>query len=150
MNVKIQGEMTVSDLVKKITSHFVERGDRNLKGLENELANLNVDAIEEFVDFDSEKYCKTVVHRVDQFEVMLICWLPHQQTPFHSHPANGCLMKILKGQLNEKRTKENGDKGIVLVKNEVTFLGEGEMHTITNMEDRSISLHIYSPSRFYN
>ena len=139
--------MTISELTNKISSHLQED---DLSDFKNKLENLNFDTIKEFIEFDTEKYNKIILHQVPQFEIILICWLPHQQTLEHKHPKNGCLMKLFKGQLKDiRRTKEEAIETVVN-ENEVTYIEGGEIHMISNMEEKSISLHIYSPGQFYS
>ncbi len=139
--------MTISELTNKISSHLQED---DLSDFKNKLENLNFDTIKEFIEFDTEKYNKIILHQVPQFEIILICWLPHQQTLEHKHPKNGCLMKLFKGQLKDiRRTKEEAIETVVN-ENEVTYIEGGEIHMISNMEEKSISLHIYSPGKFYS
>tara|TARA_B100000809_G_scaffold262247_1_gene312812 strand:- start:929 stop:1348 length:420 start_codon:yes stop_codon:yes gene_type:complete len=139
--------VTISELTNKISSHLQED---DLSDFKNKLENLNFDTIKEFIEFDTEKYNKIILHQVPQFEIILICWLPHQQTLEHKHPKNGCLMKLFKGQLKDiRRTKEEAIETVVN-ENEVTYIEGGEIHMISNMEEKSISLHIYSPGKFYS
>ncbi len=140
--------MTISELTKKINSHLKE--NNNLREFKNQLESFNFDSISEFVEFDPENYKKIILHQVDQFEIILICWLPNQQTPEHRHPENGCLMKLYKGKLKDIRRTEEGAFETIVNENEITYIEGGEIHMISNMEENSVSLHIYSPGKFYN
>ena len=138
--------MTISELVNKINFHLK---DRNLSDFRNQLEKLSFDSIKEFIEFNSEKYNKIILHQEVQFEIILICWLPNQQTLEHKYPNNGCLMKLFKGQLNDiRRLKKEGIETVVN-ENEITYIEGGDIHMISNMGEKSISLHIYSPGNFY-
>jgi cysteine dioxygenase len=139
--------MTISELTDKITIHLQEN---SLKDFKNQLEDFNFDSIAERIEFDSEKYKKVILHQVDLFEIILICWLPHQQTPKHKHPDNGCLMKLFQGQLNDIRITEAAAIETIVNANEITYIEGAEIHTISNMTEKSISLHIYAPGNFYN
>ena len=139
--------MTISELTNKISLHLQENSLRNFK---NQLEDFNFDSIVEFIEFDSEKYKKIILHQVDLFEIILICWLPHQQTPKHKHPDNGCLMKLFQGQLNDIRITEEAAIETIVGANEITYIEGAEIHRISNMAEKSISLHIYAPGKFYN
>ena len=138
--------MTIPILTKKISDHLIEN---NLRDFKNQLEDLSFDSIKEFIEFDQENYNKIVLHQADQFEIILICWLPHQQTPKHRHPDNGCLMKLFKGKLNDIRITEVDSNNTIVNSNEITYIEGAEIHKILNMEEKSISLHIYSPGKYY-
>ena len=58
-------------------------------------------------------------------------------------------MKLFKGQLNDiRRLKKEGIETVVN-ENEITYIEGGDIHMISNMGKKSISLHIYSPGNFY-
>lgn len=139
--------MIISELTNKIISHLKES---NLSDFEDQLENLNFDSIKEFIEYDTEKYNKIVLHQVAQFEIILICWLPHQQTLEHKHPKNGCLMKMFKGQLKDIRRMKKEVIETVVKENKITYIEGAEVHMISNMEKKSISLHIYAPGKFYD
>lgn len=139
--------MTISELTTKIRTHL--QGN-SLKDFKNQLEDFDFDSIAEFIEFDTEKYKKVILHQVDLFELILICWLPHQQTPKHKHPDNGCLMKLFQGQLNDIRITEDEAIETMVNENETTYIEGAEIHMISNMVKKSISLHIYAPGKFYN
>ena len=53
----------------------------------------------------------------------IITWLPNQTSDFHNHPKNGCLMKILSGNLKEIRLDIDKNQKInILKKNDIIFI----------------------------
>lgn len=100
------------------------------------------------VQFKEEKYCKRILYRDKNIECILIGWLPGQRTPPHSHPKNGCVMRVLSGSLCEIRQK----KKVTLMEQSVSFIGGGQTHSIFNASDTcpAVSFHVYSPPCFYN
>ena len=43
------------------------------------------------------------LYRNNDFEILLINWDKHQGSPIHNHADNGCVLKMMKGELFEKR-----------------------------------------------
>lgn len=104
-----------------------------------------------YIKFSDKKYCKNLVYRNHTFEIYLICWKPNQKTNLHKHPENGCLMKILEGELKEERVYWGTIKEKICKKNNILFIKGKEEHIIENISDKNaISIHIYSPPRFYD
>jgi len=53
------------------------------------------------VYFDNNKYNRNTVYENENIEMVIISWNNNQKSGLHDHPKNGCLMKILDGELNE-------------------------------------------------
>jgi hypothetical protein len=97
----------------------------------------------------TKPYQKTLLFRNEHFDVYQINWSIYSETPIHCHPKNGCLLKVVSGLLEE--TKYN-DKEIVSIynKNDISYIDDSiGKHKIKALED-SISIHIYSPPKFYD
>lgn len=139
--------MTISFLINSIDAHLKEN---KLRSYANELKNLNIDSVLEFISFNRDTYNKVILHQEDRFEVILICWLPNQKTPFHQHPKNGCLMKVFNGPLKDIRKIEGKTIETIVPSDHITYIEGGETHMISNMQEKAISIHIYSPGKFYN
>ena len=97
---------------------------------------------------------KTLISKDENFEVFLIKWYPRSNIPLHDHSNNGCIMKILKGELEEGRYKYGCIKDNYvqymenkLIQGDVSFIhNQMGLHTINNNTDETAySLHIYSP-----
>jgi hypothetical protein len=90
------------------------------------------------------------------FDCYLIIWpLETGMSRIHNHAQNGCLQKVLKGSLREKRySKENGIYTLlndrILPKGSVGYIDDAYgLHSLGNaFEQPAISLHIYSPPGF--
>lgn len=93
-------------------------------------------------------YKKNTIYQNKYFEIVVISWAKNTITPIHSHPENGCILKVLEGKLIENFY----DNEIIITqlnKDNISCRNGGEIHTITALED-SYSLHIYSPPGFYD
>ncbi len=89
----------------------------------------------------------------DQLKLVLIHWVPGKFSSIHGHAQGGCVFKVLKGRLQEKRYTPDEAQQLLAVSN---FENQGmayiddEMayHAVGNPFDESaISLHAYTPGR---
>lgn len=108
------------------------------------------------VNFDEIKdnilkdYVRIPIKMNEKFDIYILVW-KKCITKIHNHPSNGCLMKILEGKLIENRfdKKLNKISTQKLNKNKISYIDDSICyHNIQNMDDISISLHIYSPPNF--
>lgn len=101
--------------------------------------------------FCTESYKRNHIYGDEYIDVYVICWNDKQESGIHDHPDNGCLLRIMEGNLREdiytniqgvvKKTKTN-----YLHKNEISYkIGETGLHNIINEDNKAISLHVYSP-----
>ena len=84
-----------------------------------------------YIDFNTDYYKRIKLDKYsnDKFELILICWNKDQITKIHSHSDNGCLMKILEGEIEEiiyDKNKNIINKNIykknIYKKNNVSFI----------------------------
>ena len=106
---------------------------------------------------DDTTYYRQVVFINKYIEIVIITWSPQQESKIHDHPENGCLMKILIGNLSEITYDKDLSKinETLLNKDDITYIESNKtLHKIKNNYDISCSLHIYSPPKhkikFYN
>ena len=92
---------------------------------------------------------KNLVHRDKLFEIFLINWPHNYQSQIHNHAENGCLLKVLKGCLQERIYHTNLELLDVKDRNcrSISYLDDSiGYHSIRNTNTtNSVSLHIYSP-----
>lgn len=138
--------------LKKIISEL-EKTDKKIHELEYLLEGFNDENWKEYISFSDKSYTKNLIFRNEKYEIYLICWNKKQMSMIHDHPENGCILKVLKGQLIEYRydTKEielielfNHTEGsIAYIDNNIGY------HKVGNdSNNKAISLHIYSPPKF--
>lgn len=121
---------------------------------------------------NTHSYTRVIIPNMsnDLFELILICWDKNQTSPIHNHPENGCILKVLQGELTEDvYVRENIDtlhsevldktylhtKTRINPTNSISYMcGDDVIHKISNTnlnEDemcQTVSLHIYSPPKF--
>tara|TARA_B110000977_G_C10940487_1_gene440694 strand:+ start:145 stop:588 length:444 start_codon:yes stop_codon:yes gene_type:complete len=105
----------------------------------------------QYVKFNDDHYSKQLVYKNYSFEAYVICWKPGQSSNIHSHPKNGCIMKVLEGTLREERYGTISITEKICKKNDILFIRDTDQHVIENISDTKplITLHIYSPPGFY-
>lgn len=143
---------TLHELTDVITLKLKE--NIKLKDLEYLLENyIGVDW-QSFVQFNDNKYYKNNIFTNEFIDIFIISWNNNQQSGIHDHPENGCLLKILKGSLQEDVYIKNDNEYKFIKTN---YLNESDIsykenklciHNILNGNNKTISLHIYSPSNY--
>lgn len=53
-----------------------------------------------YLFFDDHFYTRNLIYRDDLFEVMAICWQPHQKTAVHTHNGQLCWMLTQRGNIS--------------------------------------------------
>ena len=103
--------------------------------------------------YDINTYKKNLVYRDKDFEIFVVCWSENQGTQIHDHAANGCILKVLQGELTEYKynikslkLKEFNN----LSTNSISYIdNDCSYHKIINNNDmNAVSLHIYSPPNY--
>jgi len=123
--------------------------------------HFNVDNLK--ILFNELNCVKTNVYSNEYIDIFIICWNNNQYSKIHDHAEKGCLMKVLKGELQEdlycfgpastsplqgKRpiTQPAYIRSMILQDNDVSYReGNEYLHNIVNKNCKTISLHIYSP-----
>ena len=128
--------------------------NNNLFDLIPLVVKYNIDNIDwkKYVKFNKSYYnrIKLEEYSNNMFEFVLICWLPKQKSLIHNHPTNGCIMKILEGNIEETLYDNNMNITSInmYVTNDTTYIDNNKgIHKI-NPLDKSVTLHIYSPPNY--
>jgi len=98
-----------------------------------------------------DPYNKTNVFYNDLIDIYIITWSKNNESKIHTHPENGCLMKILNGCLIEEKYDDKLKllKTSALKMNNISYIeGHKILHKIKNEDNISVSLHIYSPPNY--
>jgi tellurite resistance-related uncharacterized protein len=90
-------------------------------------------------------------------DMYVIVWPKHFTSKFHDHAKNGCILKVLQGNLTE--IVFTADSKIVkrrLCENDCNYMSNSMgVHKIeNNSDDVAVTLHVYSPkkhvTRYFN
>lgn len=102
------------------------------------------------------KFYKFLINSTDRMEMYLIIWHKGAESTIHDHPIEGCVVKVLEGELFESSYMNVGNKNCVFFKNSVISqdnisnkTGNMILHKIQNTSDSiSASLHVYMSTGF--
>lgn len=134
----------LNKLFNSLNLHFKNNNFYNLKHI---IKNYSGNDWNNYVKFSNNNYFKNTIYKNKDLELVIISWNINQFTNFHNHPDNGCFLKVLDGQLVEQTIKNNVSYANLLNKNSIGFQkGKDGIHKITSLQ-KSVSLHIYSPSQ---
>lgn len=112
------------------------------------------DELSDFLNFEDEKYQRNLLKFSQNYEVLLLCFKPGQQTPVHDHAGSACGVKVIQGSGTEIAyvpTEEGGLKEVSTAKlpaGGVVGSNDMDIHLLGNMEDDGqnlVTLHVYSP-----
>lgn len=145
---------TLKELAEAIEQEMMIR--EQLEGLEEMIQEYKGEDWKEYKQYCDYGYKRNMVHKGERVEILIICWKIGQYAAIHDHPKNGCILKILKGKLTEKKYKMTEDKELIcykeqtLKRDEYSYQeGEEGLHEMKNEgEECVISLHIYSPVNY--
>jgi cysteine dioxygenase len=99
-------------------------------------------------------YYKKLIYNNDKFELYLIFWSPYASSPIHDHPEQGCILKLLSGKLieevfiNKNNTIKFDNRNYISVNDINNRNGNEILHKIINLDELSVSLHLYFPPKF--
>lgn len=105
------------------------------------------------VAFASAGYLRKRLYRDDDWEMLLLCWLPGQKTVIHDHGGSWGSVLVLSGCLDERQFETRGEGRPPAVVQRRTF-GPGSValeaveaiHKNENLGyEPAVSLHFYSP-----
>ena len=141
--------MDLSDLQQKLTDYTSSENFETLEGFASEMLDFECPELAQFVRYRDDRYCRNLVYQGEDFELVLLCWKPGQRSPKHFHPDNGCVMTVIKGQLEEIRFEGSSSTKAIYDAGTVSYINGDEEHIVGNSGDQeSISLHIYSPTGY--
>lgn len=142
--------------MKDITSlaHLIEELDGcTAKEAVHLVKYLNLDPAEfsSLSFWSKEHYTRNCVARNEHYELLLLCWEPHQATPVHCHGEQECWVYGVQGNIEEVRYQPRNGKKLEEVsrgklgKNDLAYMvDEMGYHTLENLDDtRSMTLHLY-------
>lgn len=151
---------TLKELYEKVVEQFNET--KTLSSCRELISQYEGLDWKKYVEFSDVTYKRNILSEFSNsdIEFILICWNACQASPVHDHPSNGCLVRILEGQLTEDfyvmnhKCTDTSYKFVGFRDNKVGDVSYMEKnHTVhriknTNNDKQSISLHIYSPPKF--
>jgi uncharacterized NAD(P)/FAD-binding protein YdhS/quercetin dioxygenase-like cupin family protein len=105
--------------------------------------DLDWDSFATRASFSPDRYVRQLLHRQENFELRLLCWLPGQSSALHSHGRSHCAFRVIAGRASELKLHQGHQE---LSAGEVSQTLPGEIHQIANLGDQPlITLHLYAP-----
>lgn len=137
---------TIEALINKLKSAEICDFPTILKSIQ-----IPIQLFDEFCSWDQQCYTRNCIEKNDHFELILLCWNPHHETPIHDHDGQKCWVYQLAGNITEKRFIHT-DSGPI--PREPRLLKPGQLsymddrmgyHVLKNNSDqRCLSLHLYA------
>ena len=143
----------LDNLIDELTLNFDD--SKNIISLYNSNDWMNYYPNDE--EFNNHKntygYYKKLIFNNEQFELYLIFWSPYANSPIHDHPEQGCVLKLLSGKLIEEVFINNNSikfdhRNIININDINNRYGNKILHKIINLDQVSVSLHVYFPPKF--
>ena len=117
--------------------------------------SLDVDALLPHLPFMRRRYARTLVHRCDAFELLLLSWSPGSHAPIHDHDGQDCWLVPLAGtfDIDDYAIVEASGHDATLTRLRSRRLGAGELdrrdqydslHSVTPATPLAVSLHLYA------
>jgi cysteine dioxygenase len=143
---------TLDELFNAIDAEL--RKGRKLKDLGSLLSAYEGDDWKQHESYNPTHYSRNLVRMNELIEILVLCWEVRQGCPVHDHPENGCLVRIMQGEVTENIYKLNEKPEFVsssiLPAGGIAYKeGRTILHEIFNHTNRrAASIHIYSPSSY--
>ena len=100
-------------------------------------------------------YNKTLVYQSTELEMYIITWPINSESKIHDHPENGCIMKILSGEVLEEEYANISESPKYVNTNILTCgkigfkKGKELLHKIKNISnDVAVSIHFYTKCEY--
>lgn len=106
------------------------------------------------LNYNNDYNKKFVLYGKDNlYDMYIITWINTCFSKIHNHSDNGCIMKLLNGKLEENLydNKLNLINNKIIYNQDITYIDDNiGYHSLRNknLNNYSVSLHIYSPSNF--
>jgi len=102
--------------------------------------------------FEEGRYTRNLVHRCEEYELLLLCWGAGQASPIHDHDGQHCWMAILDGPVEEVHFRQREGSGLTegavrrFHKGQVAYIAdEIALHEVRAPQaTHGVSLHLYS------
>ena len=95
---------------------------------------------------DPDERTYALLHRDDQVELYLVCWMPGHDTGFHDHDDSAAAIVVLDGQISEERLALGGSVEVTLGPGESVTIAPEAIHRVRHAgAGPAMSMHAYSP-----
>ncbi|MDO9379476.1 MAG: cysteine dioxygenase [Nocardioidaceae bacterium] len=100
----------------------------------------------DLVAFDDDRRHFVQLHRDGHVDIWLLCWTPVNDTGWHDHDVSSGAVAVAGGALVEHDLVLGGESNERVVTTGGSWaFGPDHIHRMTGLDDRSVSVHAYSP-----
>ncbi len=119
----------------------------NVKYVYNILQNYNGEDWRIFkptdIILEQHRFIRYNIYSNNLYELYLLSWYK-KMSGFHSHPANGCLLKVMEGELYECVNINGTYKLNILKQFDMGYKDQHHKHNVI-AKSQAYSIHLYSP-----
>jgi quercetin dioxygenase-like cupin family protein len=95
---------------------------------------------------DPDERTYTLLHRDDEVELYVVCWMSGHDTGFHDHDESAAAITVLEGALSEERLALTGTVETTLAEGDMVTIAREAIHRVRHAgHAAAVSLHAYSP-----
>ena len=104
------------------------------------------DAWQPLTRHDEDERTFALLHRDDDVEIYLVCWMPGHDTGFHDHDDSAAAITVLDGAIVEERLAITGAVKHTLSNGDTVTIAREAIHRVRHVgEAPATTLHAYSP-----
>jgi predicted metal-dependent enzyme (double-stranded beta helix superfamily) len=146
---------SLDELKDKLIEIYSQKGDdsKHISKVNLALSNYKGDDWKQFVKINEKSYNRHVFHNSKEFDIILITWAGGNQCKIHNHPDNGCSVRVMHGDVIEKRydtkTFDQISENHHYI-DDILYIDDSQAyHKMCNEnKEYCVTLHVYSPG-FY-
>lgn len=112
------------------------------------------ESLSRYLSYCEERYTRHLIHKDDDFELLVICWGSGHRAPIHGHEGELCWARVERGTLRFSNYRTVTESPVELeldgepMDGAAGFLdGPAEIHAVENLAEfgeDAASLHLYS------
>ncbi len=112
------------------------------------------DSLDGYLSYCEDRYTRHLVHKDEDFELLVICWGSGQKAPIHGHEGELCWARVERGKLRFSNYRIVSEEPLELtqegdpVDGSSGFVdGPAELHSVDNPDafgENAASLHLYA------
>ncbi|MFK8008769.1 MAG: cysteine dioxygenase family protein [Saprospiraceae bacterium] len=140
---------TLQELIHNIEIEIQENKIDNALDLLPSFDQYIGDDWQAYYESDKDEFQYSVLHKDDNFKLILIYWNGNSKSKKHGHMKGGGLMRILSGEILETRFDSENDEKIIgtfkYSEGDLSYIHDAlAFHVVENQEKTpAVSLHIY-------
>jgi predicted metal-dependent enzyme (double-stranded beta helix superfamily) len=86
----------IDTLISNIKKEFATKPDpsQSVRALLEDYVSSGYDDWRQYAFFNPHKYCRNLLEFNEDFELIVLCWEPNQESPIHNHsvcPFSSCI-----------------------------------------------------------